>query len=338
MSANTSAFSPKEFTVGIAEETTVGTAPSTFIGIEVESISLPAINDLRIIEQRAGSQGRIVNTGDLLRHEAGAVHEFSVSGVLTSELLPILMENATGVEHASNVVKVLYNHAPVSFLHGATSSGSHNTVAFHIKGVSAFNSSYTLKGCIITSLTLNANSSENGGRFTFDLTAQTRSPFSSSASSASTVNAYSTNFRYLSHFTDDKMVNDTDVILDSVGLTIENPAIFLGNKVSGSDYGLPEAYQRSIPDFKVMANCVVKYDTNTIDFLDNWRTQTVPAQGLYLADHATWGSADTFGINLAKSFISEQPSFQEDDYLKVNVIMQGVSDSSSNSLLEVIVA
>lgn len=334
MSANTSAFSPKEFTVGIAEETTVGTAPSTFLGIEVESISLPTVNDLRVIEARAGSTGRIVNTDDLFNHEPGAVHEFTVGGVLTTNLLTVLAENATGVAVDTGLVKVLYNHAPVSFLHGATGSGGHNTVAFHIKGVSAFNSSYTLSGCIITSLTLNANSNENGGRFTFELTAQTRSPFTSSVSSASTVNNYTENFLYLSHFTDDKMVNDVDTILDSVGLTIENPVAFLGNKTSGSSYGLPEAYQRSIPDFKVMANCVVKYDDNTKDFLNEWRTQSVADQGLYLANNATWASATTFGINLAKSFISEQPAFQEDDYLKITANMQGVSDESSDEMLQ----
>lgn len=334
MSANTSAFSPKEFTVGIAEETTVGTAPSTFLGIEVESISLPTVNDLRVIEKRTGSTGRIVNTDDLFNHEPGAVHELSLSGVLTTNLLPVLAENATGVETASNLVKVLYNHAPASFLHGAGSSGGHNTVSFHIKGVSAFNSSYTLSGCVITSLTLNANSNENGGRFTFELTAQTRTPFTSSVGSALTVNNYTENFLYLSHFTDDKMVNDVDTILDSVAFTIENPVVFLGNKTVSSSYGLPEAYQRSIPDFKTMANCVVKYDTNTKDFLNEWRTQSVATQGLYLANHATWGSATTFGINLAKSFISEQPSFQEDDYLKISATMQGVSDESTDEMLQ----
>jgi len=333
MAANTAAFSPKEFTVGIAEEATVGTAPSTFIGIEVESISLPTVNDLRITEARSSSTGRVVNDDDLFYHEPGAVHEFSMSGVLTTEALPVLVENAMGVETASNVVKVAYNHAPASFLHGVGSSGGHNTVAFHIAGVSAFNSSYTLSGCIITSLTLKAESGENGGRFSFDLTAQTRSPFTSAAASASTINAYSENFLYLSHFTDDKVVNDVDVIMDSVGLTIENPVAFLGNKTSGTNYGLPEAYQRSIPDFKSMANCVVKYDTNTVGFLDDWRTQGVATKGLYLANNALWGSATTFGIYMSKAFINEQPSFQEDDYLKVNCTMQSVSDETSGDML-----
>jgi len=38
MAFNTSAFSPKEWTIGVAEETTVGTAVTSFKGIEVESI------------------------------------------------------------------------------------------------------------------------------------------------------------------------------------------------------------------------------------------------------------------------------------------------------------
>ena len=95
MAINNAAINPKEFGVFIAEETTVGTFPTSgFQGVEVESISMPTFNDLRVMEQRSGSTGRVVNSGDLLRHEPGAVHEISISGVLTVENAPILLENA----------------------------------------------------------------------------------------------------------------------------------------------------------------------------------------------------------------------------------------------------
>ena len=270
MAFNTSAFSPKEWTIGVAEETTVGTVATSFKGIEIESISMPSINDTRVMEKRAGSTGRILNEADLFYLESGAEHEFSVSGILTTDLIPILVENAMGVSAATNVCLVDFNHAPVSFLHGASSSGSHNTVSFRIDGVSAPNSSYTLKGCVVTSLTISANASEEGGRFKFDLTAKTRSPFTSSAGASGTIATFTENFVYLSNFTAPKKVYATEIVLDSFGLTVENPVTFLGNKADGSDYGLPEGYQRSIPEFKTTANCVVKFDANTNDFIDSW--------------------------------------------------------------------
>tara|TARA_R100001530_G_scaffold136294_1_gene116269 strand:- start:132 stop:1172 length:1041 start_codon:yes stop_codon:yes gene_type:complete len=343
MATNTSAFSPKEWRIGIAEEVTVGTAPSSFLGIEFDSMSYPTINDLRILEKRSGSTGRVLNEDDLFYHEAGSVHEFSVSGILTTALVGVLFENAVGVEQAANGsasydVVVGTGHAPVSFLHGATSSGGHNTVAFQINGTSSPNSSYTLKGCIVTALTISANSDEEGGRFKFELTAQTRSPFTSSAGSQGTISAYTENFLYLSDFTEDKTVYAQSVILDTFGLTVENPVKFLGNKASGGNAGLPEGYQRAIPEFKALANCSVKFDANTNDFINSWRSQSVATpKGLYLANNATWASATTFGIKMDNVIFSEQPSYDEGDYMKLSCVLQSVDDESDSDILSVIV-
>mgnify|MGYP000551271966 CR=1 FL=1 len=343
MATNTSAFSPKEWRIGIKEEVTVGTAPSSFLGIEFDSMSFPTINDLRILEKRSGSTGRVLNEDDLFYLEAGSVHEFSMSGILTTALLGTLVENAVGVAQGDNGdvsrdVSVATGHAPVSFVHGLTGSGSHNTVAFQINGTSSPNASYTLEGCIITSLTLSANASEEGGRFKFDLTAQTRSPFTSSASSQGTIAAYTENFLYLSDFTQDKTVYAQSVILDTFGLTVENPVIFQGNKTSGGNAGLPEGYQRAIPEFKALANCSVKFDENTNDFINSWRSQSVATpKGLYLANHTNWTSATTFGIKMDNVIFSEQPSYDEGDYMKVNCVLQSVDDESDSEILAIIV-
>ena len=148
MAFNTSACSPKEWTIGVAEDATVGTAITSYLGIETESISFPTIKDgLRNIEKRLASTGRVVNEDDLINVEAGGIHEISISGVLTTNLLATLCENAMGVETSSDIVLVDYNHNPTSFLHGAGSSGAHNTVAFCIEGPAGGpNDSYTMKG------------------------------------------------------------------------------------------------------------------------------------------------------------------------------------------------
>ena len=338
MAFQTAAFSPKEWTIGIAEETTVGTAITSYLGIESESVSFPTINDgVRNTEKRLASTGRVVNEDDLINVEAGGIHEFSVSGVLTTELLATLVENAMGVEVSSDIVMVDYNHNPVSFLHGVGSSGAHNTVAFCIEGPAGGpNDSYTMKGCVITSLTLSANANEEGGRFKFDLTAQSRTPIVTTAvaQSTNTIAAYTENFKNLGIFTQDKSINGVATVLESISVTIENPVAFLGN--TGST---PEGYQRSIPGFTATADCVVKYDANTNVFLQHWRAQTVATpKGLYLANNTSFAAATDFGIKMDNVIVSEQPSFDEGDFMKVSCKLLSVSDETDSEVLAFVLA
>ena len=338
MAFNTSAFSPKEWTVGVAAETTVGTAPTSFLGIEVDSISMPSINDLRVMEQRSGTTGRVLNEDDLLYLEAGSEHEFSVSGTLTDDLIAVLVQNATGVATASSVCLVDTGHAPVSFLHGATSSGAYNTVSFAINGVSSPASSYTLKGCVIESFTITADASEEGGRYKFDLTAKTRSAFASTAhaDSTNTIAAYTENFIFLGDATQVKQVFASEVVLDSISLAIENPVKFLGNGAAG----VPEAYMRSIPGFKATATCGVKFDANTVGFTDSWRLQSVATpKGLYVASNATWASSSAIGsMKMDNVIFAEQPSYDEGDYMKLNCVLQSVDDETDSEILSIRVA
>jgi hypothetical protein len=343
MTINTAAISPKEFGIFIAEESTVGTVAtgSAFKGIEVESISMPTFNDLRVMEQRSGSDGRVVNEDDLLQHEAGAVHEISISGVLTLENAPILLENAFGKEVAAstangetaNFITMASGYEHVHFLHGAGSSGGHNTISILIQGHSVVNSSYRMKSCVITSLTLSANSQENGGRFNFEMTAQTRDTVSSAPGAReSSPAAYTSNFVYLADFTEEKVVMDHSVILDAFSLSVENPVAFLGNKKVGAVDGLPESYLRGVPNLNVTANCVVKFDANTADFFNLSRTLDVSTSGLFLSNNATFASGSAFGINIPKAII-EEVSYDESDYLKLSTTLKMIDGGSGNMIM-----
>ena len=122
MAIQNAAINPKEFGVYIAEETTVGTFATTgFQGVEVEAISMPTFNDLRVMEQRSGSVGRVLNSDDLLPHEPGAVHEIAISGVLTTQNATILLENAFGVEVSSDKITLASGYEHSAFDFGALS-------------------------------------------------------------------------------------------------------------------------------------------------------------------------------------------------------------------------
>ena len=342
MAINNAAINPKEFGVFIAEETTVGSFPTSgFQGVEVESISMPTFNDLRVMEQRSGSDGRVVNSGDLLRHEPGAVHEIAISGVLTTENASILMESAFGKEVASstaggetaNFITLASGYEHTAFDFGATSSGGQNTIAVLIQGHSGVTSTYKIPGVVIRSLVLSANSQENGGRFNFEMTGQTRCTVSSApvAQVGSGTTDYSANFVYMGSFSQDVVVQDADVILDQFSLNIENPVQFLGNDSSSFD-GNPEKYVRGVPNLNVTANCVVKFDDNTNEFFNVSRLLTVSSSnGLFLSNNATFASATDFAINIPNTII-EDVSYDEGDYLKLNATLKMV-DGGGNLIM-----
>ena len=333
MALQTAAINPKEFGVFIAEETTVGTfATSGFQGVEVESISMPTFNDLRVMEQRSGSDGRVVNSDDLLQHEPGAVHEIAISGVLTHQNATILLENALGKEVATNFITLASGYEHTDFAFGAGSSGAHNTISVLIQGHSSVASTYKIPGVVISSLVLSANSQENGGRFNFEMTGQTRCTVSSSPAArvSSGLTDYSTGYVYMGEFTEDKVVMDEEVILDQFSLNIENPIQFLGNKLSGGFDGNPEKYVRGVPNLNITANCVVKFDANTNDFFNLSRNLTVASSnGLFLANNSTFASSDDFAINIPKAII-EEVSYDEGDYLKLSTTLKMVDGGSGN--------
>tara|TARA_R100000353_G_scaffold155090_1_gene113880 strand:+ start:6831 stop:7874 length:1044 start_codon:yes stop_codon:yes gene_type:complete len=339
MAINTSAHNPKEYQVLVAEETTVGTANGTgsdYVAIETESISMPTFNDLRVIEQRSGTTGRVVNQNDLLSHEEGAVHEFSVSGVWTNDLAKILLENALGVEVSSNFITLASGYEHAAFGEGDTSSGAHNTICFHINGLadadtSATGNSYSIPGCVITSLKLSANSQENGGRINFELTAQTRQTISlAGAAKVTGFTDFTTNYKYLSTFTEVKKVAGADCILDSWELSIENPVAFLGNKTKSGFEGTPEKYLRGIPNLDITSACVVKYDDNTDQFFQSAKELTpVTSNGLFLSNNGTFASADDLGFDMTACVITEC-AFDEGDYLKLSLTLKMIDKLSGN--------
>tara|TARA_Y100001937_G_C7122752_1_gene333438 strand:+ start:492 stop:1529 length:1038 start_codon:yes stop_codon:yes gene_type:complete len=340
MAINTAAHSPKEFQILVAPEATVGTAPagSAFKAIEADSISMPTYNDLRVIEQRAGSVGRVVNTGDLLSHEEGAVHEFSVAGVMTEELWPILIPAALGVAASSDACTLASNFEATSYVYGATSSGAHQSVSFHVNGLanadtSATGNSYAIPGCVVTSLKITANAQENGGRLMFELTAQTRNTLTAAgAAKLSGFSDFSTNFMYLADYTEDKKIGGQVVSLESLDLTIENPVAFLGNKTVSGFEGTPESLIRMIPGLDVTCAAVVKYDDNVDQFFQLQKELTaITSDACTLADNSTFGSASIGGISIPAGVITEC-AFDEGDYLKLAFTVKMIDNGSGNMI------
>ena len=337
MAIDTKFFTPKELQIGVAiDSSTVGTAASSFTAMEVESVSLPTLNDF--MEERRGgaTSGTFVSEADLFKYEEGSVHEVSASGFMTDELQAILMPNAFGQGFVGDpdaiALTVANNQVNKTFAHNE-SAGADKTLSFAINGVgdSGFNDCIILAGCVITSLTLNWDANEDGGRIKFDLTAQTRTK-TSSYSTAASIGAYSLNYCYGTKYNSTWKLMDADVFYKTWSLAIENPVSFLGSSGSAATSlvdGEPQTYIRSVPEMNISFSSVVKYDTN----LDSLWT-TARGTGTSATNSSTNGvlitdDSNNFIINIEKCSI-EEIAFDEGDFLGLSTTLKARSSSGTN--------
>tara|TARA_Y100000401_G_C8324565_1_gene227376 strand:- start:1105 stop:2154 length:1050 start_codon:yes stop_codon:yes gene_type:complete len=344
MAANTSFFSGKELQVGVAiDNSTIGTAASSFTAIESDSVSFPSIGDYKE-EGRGGAQsGRFTTEGDLFVYEPGSIHEVSVSGFMTNELQALLMPNATGVAYAGDPdhITIAKESAATgsvnkTFIHNAT-AGADKTLSFAFNGVgeSGFNDCIILAGCVITSFSLTWDANEDGGRIKFDLTASTRTP-SSSFSTAASIGAYSTNYCYGTSYNSAYQLFDKECFFKSWSLNIDNPVSFLGGSDSAAtslDAGDPQTYVRSVPEMAITFASVVKYDTN-LDTL--WASSR--ATGASATNASTNGvlitdNSNNFVINIEKVSI-EEIGWDEGDFLGLSTTVKARNHTSGTNVFK----
>ena len=96
MAINASFFSSKELEVGIGlDASNVGTVfAGTFTALETESVAMPTFNDIKIERRGGAGSGVMSATTDMFHYGKGASIEGSISGYLTDELVPILLQNS----------------------------------------------------------------------------------------------------------------------------------------------------------------------------------------------------------------------------------------------------
>ncbi len=345
MAIDANFFSSKELTVGVGlDATNVGTPfAGDFTQIETDSVTFPTFNDIKI-ERRGGSgSGIMTATTDMFHYGKGATIEGSVSGYMTDELMAILVSNATGVLVSSGAFTVngqsTANH---TFAHHATSTLA-NTLTFAYNGIgaSSLDDCVKIAGCVITSLTLTADPNEDGGRMRFEANWISRTPIAIGSTYGTSLHGmadYSANYVFLSDYSVHNQIADTDVLIKSFSLTIENPVTFAGFGGNATD-GAPQTYIRSIPEMVITANPVVKYDTN-LDALwekvrgsgDGVQAETLTSPAFEMSDNATPASGSR-AISITDGTVTEM-AWDEGEYLGVSVSIKARGDSSTSFYLK----
>lgn len=330
MAINASAFSPKEFELGIqVEGTSCGTkSVDALIGVNVDSISFPTLNPVQVFDVRNHS-GRVAQDIDVFLSKAQTVKEISFSGILDTQVAPLFIDGIIGSESAedtvtSNLFRILDTYSPGDILYGTTSVDRSRTYTVAvISPVSG--KSIVMPGCVFTNMTFSADMGEESGRIKFEATMQTGKTVDFDQT-ASISTDYTSNYYSLGDASVRTVAAAVDNLLQSFSLTIENPANFHG--FSGNDF---EVVSRAIPEIVASADFTMKYDANSLELDANFGgSQTATGGITTISDHADISSATAgkFSFELPSSLLTNF-ALNEGAAQLVDVSVKGVADPSA---------
>ena len=318
LTANSTVFSGKEFKVYVGADYSdgtndVGTVNDASDGVskyrlDVEGITIPTFSPNQEFEMRSGS-GRVAEFGQVFSSSKRTMTEISLSGRVTLQDLPILMENVLtqAATTNDNLFEIASGYNPLNFKHGdATGVDVWNkslTLYFEAPTTS---DSYRFAGCVCTSLNLSADLGTAGGRYDYSATFQTQYLPTKGALGVTSAKELTTSLGSTNVFLSDQTTVDMNImavdgnnetsiapLFKSVNLTIESPTQFLGAQGTNAE---PQVFARAVPELNITFGGSIKYDVETDNLLEAFRdtAQTSYIQ-LILNNRAITSDLETLG-------------------------------------------
>ena len=340
MAISTSAYSPKEFQVLIAEQDAFGTVEASggnaYHALDVDSIGSPSLNPVQGLDVRNGS--RVLQATDFFQDVKTSVKEISVSGTATTAALDMLLENMLGEgEGAASGVYTFTSSKGVQQI--GTGDGSLVGTALSVVIKSGFetNADLSFKDCVVTNLTLNGDTGTEGGRIKFSATFQTGSTVEDLTDAATTVDTAFTSAseNYLmSSWTDPdyrQIAGVNGLLLSSFSLTLDNPATFHGATTNGYELCARAG------EFSATLDVTVKYDDKTEDMFEVLNGQSTGAsKGATILNNDASLTDANFGISFPASVLTNV-AFNEGDIMMLDLSVKALGSGigSSTALVEV---
>ena len=340
MAISTSAYSPKEFQILIAEQDAFGTIEASggnaYHALDVDSVGSPTLNPVQGLDVRAGS--RVLQATDFFQDVKTSVKELSVSGTATTNALDMLLENIMGeAEGSASGVYTFTSTQAVQQIGTGDSSLAGTALSIVIKSAFETNADLSFKDCVVTSLTLSGDTGTEGGRVKFSATFQTGSTVEDLTDAATTVDtaftAASENY-LMSSWTDPdyrKVVGVDSLLVSSFSLALDNPATFHGATTNGYELCARAG------EFSATLDVTTKYDDKTEDMFEVLNGQSTGAsKGVTLLNNDATLSDTIFGINMPASVLTNV-AFNEGDVMMLDLSVKAVGSGigSSTALVEV---
>ena len=319
MAYKSEAFSPKEWRVGIVSDASDAGATgigSTMFQLDVDSVGMPSLNPNQVLDVRSGV-GRTLKDEDFFQDNKLRVSEISLSGTMhLDDGHKLLLQNICN--DVSGNIAVASGFSPASQKYGASvaNTASSLTVVMQPSGVTN-QQGLEFFGCVVTSFTLSADSTTEGGRYKFSATLQTgRVPDLASVAEPTITPYENTTDIFLSSASGIKVFG-TDSIMQSFATTIESPAVFAGFETTGY-----QTVSRG-SEISVTAESTVKYDGSTKGLINTFDTQTSALAGNSLV--VTNNNA--YGILIDNAVLTDV-SLNEGDIMMLDVAMKAVDDGT----------
>ena len=313
------AFSPKEWKVALvsdasnAGDTGIGT---TMLQLDVDSIGMPSLNPNQVVDIRSGV-GRTFKDEDFFQDNKMRVAEISLSGTMHLDAgHKLLLQNICN--DVTTDISVATGFTPASQIYGAslTNVASSLTLVMQPSDVTS-QQGMEFFGCVVTSFTLSADATTEGGRYKFSATLQTGKVPDLASTAEPTITPYAnTTDVFLSSASGIKVFG-TDSIMQSFSTTIENPAVFTGFSSTGY-----QVVSRGA-EIAVTAESTVKYDANTKGLINTFDTQTSALAGNSLVIT----NNNAYGVLIDNAVLTDV-SLNEGDIMMLNVAMKSVDDGT----------
>ena len=216
---NGSVYSGREFKVYIGSDNGVGTLNassngSTMYRLDVEGITLPSFTPNQEFEMRSGS-GRVAEFGQVFSSSKGVTTEFSLTGRVTMQDLPILMENVLTQEATTNnnLFEIASGYSPATISHAAATGATVFSKTLTVQFIAPTASdSYAIPGCVCTSLQLSADMGTASGRYDFSATFSSRYKPVKNTDSVSSAIELSTTLGSTNMFLSDQSTKDMNIM------------------------------------------------------------------------------------------------------------------------------
>lgn len=340
MAISTTSVSPKDFQLAFVKEATAGTAVVASMNlINIDSIEMPTLNQLQVTDVRHGT-GRTLKQVDAFTTNELTVKEISFSGIADKVVLPLLLENITqDVAGADDLYEILNNYEPSGIALGTTAV-SDNTSTFTVVidnpvSLSSDSTSRSMifKGCVLTSLTINADIGEESGRVKMSGTFKSGSvPDLTPTSGESNVPS----FGNTAHFDDNYFMSDfstttvagvSECVMKSFSFTLENDAQFMGHDASGNY----QVIQRALPEVIATVDTVVKYDGKTANLVNAFDSQSLGGESGHVdIDLQMASGTNKIGIDIDHTMITDV-SFSEEEAMFLSVSQKAIADATGTN-------
>ena len=312
-------FSPKEWRVAVVSDN--GDAGATGIGstmfqLDVDSVSMPSLNVNQVLDVRSGV-GRTLKDEDFFQDNTLKIPEISLSGTMhLDDGHKLLLQNICN--DVSGDIAVATNFSPASQKYGASIANSASSLTLVMQPSDVTNQQgMEFFGCVVTSFTLSADSTAEGGRYKFSATLQTGKVPDLASTANPTITAYANTTDCFLNSASGIKVYATDAIMQSFSVNIESPAVFTGFESTGF-----QTVNRGA-EISVTAESTIKYDGSTKGLINSFGTQTSHLAGNALVIT----NNNSYGVSMPNAVLTDV-ALNEGDLMMLDVAMKAVDAGS----------